>query len=326
MSEAEWLRILCTGHINKVKPHLKQPWVNGRNGDNMFKLLVSDLDGTLLNSCQELTDYSSEAVKKAIDSGIEFMVATGRSMSLIRPFLTKYGLKCGCILLNGAEVRDKDENILSAINVRNNMVIELHGFLHEKGYMPFYTTTSGVVYHGSQDEFENAIMHRQLCLDRTSRTREEAKTAGLKSPFAANAKEIKDVAVLSDESVEIRKIVVFDVDKEKNSEVIRELKEKFPMLAVAGSYPEDIEINDIKAQKGFGLEKAIKVMGISKDEVAVFGDGLNDVSMFEVFPHSYATANAVEEIKAKSEEIIDSNDKDGVGKKIFEFLSVQNRQ
>ena len=61
-------------------------------------------------------------------------------------------------------------------------------------------------------------------------------------------------------------------------------------------------------------------MSIAKEEVAVFGDGLNDLSMFELFPNSYAPANAEPEIRKRAKEVIPSNNDDGVGKKIFELL------
>ena len=66
--------------------------------------------------------------------------------------------------------------------------------------------------------------------------------------------------------------------------------------------------------------QAIEKMEISKEEVAVFGDGLNDLSMFELFPNSFAPANAEYEIKKLAKEVIPSNNDDGVGKKIFELL------
>ena len=61
-------------------------------------------------------------------------------------------------------------------------------------------------------------------------------------------------------------------------------------------------------------------MDIKREEVAVFGDGYNDISMFELFPNSFAPVNAEQEIKDKASEIIPSNNDNGVGKKINELL------
>ena len=96
--------------------------------------------------------------------------------------------------------------------------------------------------------------------------------------------------------------------------------EEFPELTILSSYPENIEINAKKAQKGNGLENAIKKLNIDKSEVAVFGDGLNDLSLILQFPNSYVPSNGNEELKKNALEVIPSNDDDGVGKKIFEIL------
>ena len=66
--------------------------------------------------------------------------------------------------------------------------------------------------------------------------------------------------------------------------------------------------------------QAIKNLGIQPEEVAVFGDGFNDISLFELFEHSYAPANAESTIKMMASEVIPSNNDDGVGIKINELL------
>lgn len=290
----------------------------------MIKLIVCDLDGTLLDSHQQLSDYNVNMLKEAQENGIEFMVATGRNMRLIRPFLQKYGLKCGCILLNGAEVRDKEERILSTINVSKSVIRSLHIDLVSRGYMPFYNTDKNIIYAGEEEEFRRGIGYRQKCLDRTCKdfSDDEAIEQGMKSSYAKEAERIDSIETLiSNDRIEVRKIVVFHSDVKKNIETIKYLEDKYDNLAVGASYPEDIEINDQYAQKGYGLIKAITSMDISKNEVAVFGDGMNDVSMFREFPNSYAPINAVPTIKTLAHTIIPSNDEDGVGKTIDVILS-----
>ncbi len=288
----------------------------------MIKLVVCDLDGTLLNSNQELSAFNAHMLKKAQSLGMEYMIATGRNNKLIRPFMEKYDLKCGCILMNGAEVRDKEENILSTINVDKAIIQSLHQDLIKEGYLPFYTTNDGVYYEGPDEKLRVGIGYRQQCLDRKCRNipLDDAIRIGMETPYAKGLIKVESLQEFNDETIEIRKIVVFHTDVEKNATMINVLETKYPNLAIAGSYPEDIEINDIQAQKGYGLEKAVAVLGIEKDEVAVFGDGLNDASMFKVFPNSYAPENSVPYIKEMAHEIIPSNDNDGVGKKIEELL------
>lgn len=288
----------------------------------MIKLLVSDLDGTLLNSKQELSSFNAKAIWQAQEKGVEFMVASGRSYELIIPFLEKYNLQCGCILLNGAEVRNKSGEIVSTINIDNKNVARLHSMLVQWGYVPFYTTSRGVFYDADKGSFEHAIGQRHICLTQNKKMREtEAIREGLKSTYAKNAHRIENVEEWLVYEKEIRKIVVFDTDTEKNKNTINELTKMFNDLVFVSSFSENIEVNSILAQKGEGLKKAIEVMNIKQDEVAVFGDAANDMSMFRLFKNSYAVDNATPELKQCAKEIIDTNENDGVGKKIIQLLN-----
>ena len=163
--------------------------------------------------------------------------------------------------------------------------------------------------------------YRMMCLDRShTMSLEEAIEAGKTSIFMKSLTRNDTLEDMLAKQLEVRKIIVFNQNIEENRKNRQELIQSFPELTILSSYPDNIEINAKYAQKGYGLKKAIEKMGISKEEVAVFGDGLNDFSMFELFPNSFAPANAESEILSKAKEIIPSNNDDGVGKKIFELL------
>lgn len=292
----------------------------------MIKLIVSDMDGTLFNSEQRISPLNLAAIREADKQGVRFMIATGRSMDTIGPTADKYELKCGFILMNGAEVRDESRSIISTINIDSNIIEELADKLDRQGYIPEYMTNQGAQICGSKEKMELNMCYRMLCLDRShTLTLEEAVEQGKSSVFMNTLTRNDTIKDMLKKDLEIRKIIVFNPDAEFNTKNRLELKEVFPDLSILSSYPENIEINAKYAQKGYGLEKAIEKLGIKKEEVAVFGDGLNDLSMFELFPNSFAPANAETEIKEKAKEVIPSNNDDGVGKKIFELL-YKNRE
>lgn len=54
------------------------------------------------------------------------------------------------------------------------------------------------------------------------------------------------------------------------------------------------------------------------DRIVVFGDSVNDISMFEIADEAYAVENAIDELKEKATSVIDSNDEDGVAKLLSE--------
>lgn len=287
----------------------------------MIKLIVSDMDGTLFNSNQEISPVNLRAIKQAEKNGVHFMIATGRSMETIGPVLEKYNLKCGLILMNGAEVRDENLNIINTINIDHDMIPELAKILTVQGYIPEYMTNKGAYVCGSKEMMEKNMGWRMMCLDRShTLTLEEAIELGKNSVFQMALTRNDSIDEFLEKNLEIRKIIVFNPNVEINAKYRIELQRKFPELSILSSYPENIEINNQYAQKGYGLLKAIEKMNIRKEEVAVFGDGYNDMSMFELFPNSFAPMNAEQAIKEKASEIIPSNNDDGVGKKINELL------
>ena len=279
------------------------------------------MDGTLFNSNQEISPMNLAAIKHAEKNGVRFMIATGRSMDTIGPTLEKYDLKCGLILINGAEVRDENLNIISTINIENDIIPSLSEELIRQGYIPEYVTNQGAQIVGTKEMTELNMGWRLMCLDRShTLTLDQAIEEGKTSIFMKKLTRNDTMEELMKKNLEFRKIIVFNPDAEVNINNRIKLKEKFPELSILSSYPENIEINNKYGQKGPGLLKAIEQMGIKKEEVAVFGDGYNDLSMFELFPNSYAPVNAEPDIKKMASEIIPSNNDDGVGIKINELI------
>ena len=70
----------------------------------MIELIVSDMDGTLLNEKMKVSETNAKAIKAAIDKGIHFMFATGRGFTEAQPLLQEVGINCSFITLNGAQV------------------------------------------------------------------------------------------------------------------------------------------------------------------------------------------------------------------------------
>ena len=75
-----------------------------------------------------------------------------------------------------------------------------------------------------------------------------------------------------------------------------------------------IDVSSVDANKGNAIKKIQQMYDISPDECMVFGDYMNDASMFEVCTESYCMENGHEELKAMAKYITASNDDDGVMK------------
>ena len=76
----------------------------------MYKVVVSDLDGTLLNSDQEVSELSKKVIRELCDRGIKFYIATGRAYPDAKRIMESIGIKIPLISANGGVINDSDGN------------------------------------------------------------------------------------------------------------------------------------------------------------------------------------------------------------------------
>lgn len=284
----------------------------------MIKLIVSDMDGTFLNNRQKISEYNLNAVKYAQSRHVEFMIATGRNYISIKPLMERYGIKCSCMLMNGAEFRDSDNHIQKKIPISYEKGRELLSLLEKQGFYPEIMDSDGFYTIYDTEKAEISMLGRMRCL-RPDATEEELRKLMNRSIFYKSLIRLKSYEELQERGILFSKTIVFSQD----TDIIEDTRKKVMQLgglAVTSSYPTNVEINDIHAQKGIALREYIEERGIKKEEVMVFGDGLNDYSLFTEFPNSYAPENAMEEIRNLASEIIESNENDGVGKTIMKYI------
>ena len=131
---------------------------------------------------------------------------------------------------------------------------------------------------------------------------------------------VPDFETLCSMNPQIVKVIAFS----ENIEMLKEIKQKLQSnsnLAVVSSFPNNLEITDVTAQKGPVVKKYIESLGYSMDEVMVFGDSLNDYSMLSMdFGATVAMENADSELKKVAKYITKSNIDDGVAYTIEKLL------
>lgn len=111
----------------------------------------------------------------------------------------------------------------------------------------------------------------------------------------------------------------FDCEKAELQPLYEEMRKagNWECVFSIDTYGEDywLEICPLNATKAKAILKFKEKMGC--DRIVVFGDSVNDISMFEIADEAYAVENAIDELKEKATSVIDGNDEDGVAK----FLS-----
>lgn len=285
----------------------------------MIKVIASDMDGTLLNSRHEISKENLDAIKKAQEIGVNFVIITGREYNSVNSYIKEVNLNCECILMNGAEYRDRDGRIIETISMDKKQIKDILDIMDKEKLAVEIFTSDGVY-------ITDEINHKESVLGRFKMfsphmTDEELNEFIENRSGLMNVKVIEDMEQFLNSDIKVLKIITFNEDTEFIARVKDKLK-KIDNLAVASTFANDIELNNIKAQKGIILAEVIEKMGIERNEVIVIGDSFNDYSMFTEFENSFAMENAIPEIKEIAKHITASNDESGVAKAIYKALEM----
>lgn len=283
-------------------------------------MIASDMDGTLLTSHLSISELNKDAVLKAQEQGIEFMVATGRAYTEAKPPLEDAGIRCGMITGNGAQAFDVDGNEIFTISIDKKIAKKVMAILRESG-LYFELMTSKGVYSDSQPQrLENFATLLAENIPHITFKMAIAMASTHLNMLHINYTESYDELIESDD-IEVLKVITFsDGGQEVLQPIAREI-EKLDDVHVTSSFPNNIEINHIEAQKGVAVKRLAEAKGIDLKEVMTIGDNFNDVSMLEVAGVSFAMGNAEDGVKKVAKYEAETNVNDGVGKAILRAIS-----
>lgn len=284
----------------------------------MIKCIATDMDGTLLNATQQITSENREAIFKALEMGVEVIVATGRSYQEAIFVLKEAGIHCPMICVNGAEVRSAGGEIVSSSPLDKEQARQAALRLVENGvYFEVYTN------HGTFTEDEDQAITTIVDIFSTANPDvpiEKIAAAAEERFHKGHIRVVNDYNELFEgDEHEIYKLLAFSVDPAKLEAANAALGE-ISGLAISSSGSENIEVTSVTAQKGIALEKFVQSRGISLAETMALGDNFNDVSMLQRVGRPVAMGNAVEEIKVICSEVTLTNEESGVGKAIMAAL------
>lgn len=284
----------------------------------MIRCIATDMDGTLLTATQEITSENREAIRKALENGVEVVVATGRSYQEARFVLEEAGMRLPMICVNGAEVRSNTGEIVSSNPLNKEQARQAALRLVENGvYFEVYTNEG--TFTEDEDKAISIIVdifstaNPEVPIDQIAKAAEDRLHKGLVRKIEHYDR------LFEQDQYEIYKLLAFSLDPEKLEAANVALKE-IEGLAISSSGSENIEITSLDAQKGIALEKFVASRGITLEETMALGDNFNDVSMLKRVGKPVAMGNAVDEIKTLCGEVTLTNEESGVGKAIMGVL------
>ena len=260
----------------------------------MKTLYVSDLDGTLLRNNERTSDFTNTVINDLTERGMIFSYATARSLVTAKKATEGIVCKTPLIVYNGAFVVDNvTEDILIANYFETSIEEVLDDLFENKVYPIVYAYIDGK---------EKFSFVPELC------------TEGMQTFLASRKGDIRTntVNVLSDlKSGDLFYITCID-KQYKLKPLYEKYKNVFHCVYHTEMYTNEqwLEIMPLNASKANAIRQLKALLGCEK--IVAFGDGKNDVDMFELADEGYAVENAHKDLKKYATDIILSNEKDGV--------------
>lgn len=272
----------------------------------MKRLIVMDMDGTLLNEKKQIPQKTLESLIAQEEKGVHLVLASGRGKERLIDFAKQ-------LKMDEYEGYLIESNGSCIFDIAKDTREEIKTMSHEEADVVFKYLRTTYPKH------DIVIMGRQHALLNTS---SYGVQAGKYTRYTIESiknrpnKEFKDVYEIDEVMF---KLCVFD-DPDKVSGMLNDILDKFSDTFWAGRVaPFWIEINPIEISKGNALLRLMNKLDINKEDVYVFGDGENDLSMLEV-GHSVAMGNALDSVKEKCEFVTLSNEEDGIAHFIEKYL------
>jgi len=262
----------------------------------MKTLYISDLDGTLLHSDQHLSQYSVDTLNAMLEKGLLFSYATARSSITSRKACHGLNARFPLIVYNGAFVIDNVSGELLLSNFFDDDAIPVLNDLLAHDVFP-------IVY-----SYQNGIERFSYMPDCCSK--------GVLDFVASRPGDPRTTAVTQCSHLYNGNIFYFTCidEKEKLTPLYEKYKDKHHCIFHKDIYSGEqwLEIMPQNACKANACRQLKELLGCER--LVVFGDGTNDMDMFHAADYSCAVSNAVKELQLISDEIIGSNDDDGVVK------------
>ncbi|WP_334331669.1 Cof-type HAD-IIB family hydrolase [Companilactobacillus sp. HBUAS59544] len=265
----------------------------------MIKHIFSDMDGTLLNNACQISDGNVKAIE---DSQIPFTLVSARSPKEMVEVIDKLHLTEPQIGFNGGLIFQKVNGEIRSLKSETidfsevERIIQVVKDKFKKTSYSFYDLNNWYV-----EKIDKGIEY-------------ETEVGG-QTPT------ISEFASLFKQKLSVFKIMLITFDETEMENLVNELNQFNPgNLSIYQSTPTYLEITSTNAQKHLGIEYIKDLENLQTDELAAFGDGLNDLSMLQNVGTPIVMENGFESLKKHAKYITKDNEHDGVAYGINQYL------
>lgn len=267
---------------------------------NMYELMLSDLDETLLVN-HHVPEFNVEAIKKARKRGLKFVCATGRAFNMIPEILKELGTYDQedeySICFNGALI----------VENKNSKVLNFKGLSFDVAKMLF-------------DKAQNynvcvLVFTLDMCYIYNADPSEVQRKKDQKAPFVV----VDDYNIDNLKNERIAKILYQKEDMEYLKKIASELEDDIENKACASfSSNRYLEFNALGVDKGYGLRWLANYLNIDLDKTIAIGDNYNDVEMIEQAKLGVCVTCGDDEIKSIADYVTKLDYDQGAVKEVIE--------
>ena len=262
----------------------------------MRTLYVSDLDGTLLRSNESTSGYTNSVINTLVAQGMLFSYATARSLVTAKKVTSGIDAKIPLIVYNGAFVMDNlTGNILIANYFDDSVRDVLDDLFRSEVYPIVYSFLNGKETFSYVPELCTGGMKAFL----------DTRQGDIRAKPAATLDSLKDG--------EIFYITCID-DPVKLQLLYEKYRDRYHCVYHTDIYSNEqwLEIMPLSASKSNAAKQLQEMLKCEK--LIAFGDGKNDLDLFQIADERYAVENAHPDLKKYATAVISSNDEDGVAR------------
>lgn len=274
-------------------------------------IYITDLDHTFLRTDQSVSDFSTEVWNKKSKDAI-LSVATARSYQKTHDFLNKLHLDAPMILLDGTMIVSPDKKLIDIKTINKALGDAIVDVGLEFDIDPFIIGLKDMQLN------ETFLYPRKL------NEHQKFVLKGYKNDPRMQFNP-------QNKTMDMNLKIVYFGDYETLKPLTVKLKDTFEDAIECKLSPEKysdgyfLTILHPEGDKAHALQKVMDYLGRDPADVTVFGDSVNDIGMFKLAGTSVAVSNALEEVKAVADVILEhSNDEDGVAKYLEEINELKD--
>lgn len=272
---------------------------------NKEKMIVMDLDGTLLPRNQLILDKTKKVLQYLQGQGVPLVLSSGRDIDSIEKIASQISMsdykQNSYICLNGLEIYDSKHNLLHSQNklqYRDALNLNKLAKKYDIDMILFFKDCLYLLEYGKTDIINSHFMN-------------------------SSKNSVNDINEIPRDYFDCLKKVAFIQTKEvidKNlTSIQNEATNKYDICKVEDEW---IEINPININKGSALKALCDIKNYPIKNTIVFGNGENDIEMLKVAGRSVAMGNSFDTVKAITDDICGDCEDDGIANYLLDLFDL----